>query len=85
LFLRRGFRYQTFSEFDEFLTFTSAIALNEVMKFKAREKEIDESFDLDTNDMLENVARLDRMVDSQICDIQKLNNIVEIYDKELRS
>ena len=72
-------------QFDEFLTFSSAIALNEVRKYKARENEIDEVVELETNELLENVVRLDRLVDSQICDIEKLQNIVQIYDKELRS
>ena len=72
-------------QFDEFLTFSSAIALNEVRKYKAREKEIDEAVELETNELLENVVRLDSLVDSQICDIEKLDNIVQIYDKELRS
>ena len=72
-------------QFDEFLTFSSAIALNEVRKYKAREKEIDEAVELETNELLENVVRLDSLVDSQICDIEKLDNIIQIYDKELRS
>ena len=86
MFLHRGFRYYTLlHQFDEFLTFSSAIALNEVRKYKAREKEIDEAVELETNELLENVVRLDRLVDSQICDIEKLDNIVQIYDKKLRS
>ena len=55
------------------------------MKYKVREKEKDESVELDTNELLENVDRLNKLVDSQICDIEKLDNIVQIYDKELRS
>ena len=86
MFLHRGFRYYTLlRQFDEFLTFSSAIALNEVRKYKARENEIDEAVELETNELLENVVRLDRLVDSQICDIEKLDNIVQIYDKQLRS
>ena len=65
--------------------FSLAIALNEVRKYKAREKEIDEAVESETNELLENVVRLDRLVDSQICDIEKLDNIVQIYDKKLRS
>ena len=72
-------------QFDEFLTFSSAIALNEVRKYKAREKEIDEAVELETNELLENVVRLDRLVDSQICDIEKLDDIIQIYDKQLKS
>ena len=62
-----------------------AIAFNEVRKYKARENEIDEAVELETNELLENVVRLDSLVDSQICDIEKLHNIVQIYDKELKS
>ena len=68
-----------------FKLFYLAIAFNEVRKYKARENEIDEAVELETNELLENVVRLDRLVDSQICDIQKLNNIVQIYDKQLKS
>ena len=86
MFLHGGFRYYlVLHQFDEFLTFSSAIALNEVRKYKAREKEIDEAVESETNELLENVVRLDRLVDSQICDIEKLDNIVQIYDKKLRS
>ena len=55
------------------------------MKYKVREKEKDESVELDTNELLENVDRLNKLVESQICDIKRLNNLVKIYDKELRS
>ena len=86
MFLHRGFRYYTLlRQFDEFLTFSSAIALNEVRKYKAREREIDEALELETSELLENVVRLDSLVDSQNCDIKNLNNIVRIYDQELRS
>ena len=62
-----------------------AIAFNEVRKYKARENEIDEAVELETNELLENVVRLDSLVDSQICDIEKLDNIIQIYDKQLKS
>ena len=67
------------------LTFTSVIALNEVMKYKARERLIDESLELDNNELLENVDRLNRIVESQICDLKRLDDIVKIYDQDLRS
>ena len=86
MFLHGGFRYYlVLHQFDEFLTFSSAIALNEVRKYKIRESEIDEAVELETKELLENVVKLDRLVDSQICDIEKLHNIVQIYDKELKS
>ena len=67
------------------LTFTSVIALNEVMKYKARERLLDESLELDNNELLENVDRLNRIVESQICDLKRLDDIVKIYDQDLRS
>ena len=72
-------------QFDEFQTLYLAIAFNEVRKYKARENEIDEAVELETNELLENVVRLDSLVDSQICDIEKLDNIIQIYDKQLKS
>merc|ERR1719242_2411369 len=59
-----------FAEFC-FYAVASAIALNEVMKYKVREKEKDESVELDTNELLENVDRLNKLVESQICDIKR--------------
>ena len=61
------------------------IALNEVMKYKARERLLDESLELDNNELLENVDRLNRIVESQICDLKRLDDIVKIYDQDLRS
>ena len=68
-----------------FSTVISAIALNEVMKYKTRVKENDEADELDTSELVENVESLSKVVDSQICDIEKLNDIILIYDKELRN
>ena len=68
-----------------FSTLISAIALNEVMKYKTRVKENDEADELDTNELVKNVESLSKVVDSQICDIEKLNDIIMIYDKELRT
>jgi len=63
--------------------FCLAFALNEVVKFKAREREKDESYEDETKDLLEDVATLDKIVDKQICDIKHLDNLVLIYKKEL--
>ena len=67
------------------LTLISAIALNEVMKYKTRVRENDEAEELDTNELLENVDSLSRVVASQNCDIERLNDVIMIYDRELRS
>jgi len=64
---------------------TSAFALNEVLKFKAREREKDESDEVDTKDLLEDVVKLDKIVENQICDIKSLDCLVQIYEKELKA
>jgi len=71
--------------FSEFCIYAvaSAFALNEVMKFKAREREKDESLEDETKDLLEDVAKLDKIVDKQLCDINNLDKLVLIYKKEL--
>ena len=61
----------------------AAIALNEVLKFKARERDKDNLFDEETRDLNENVDKLDKIIDSQLCDIKRLENIVLLYGKEL--
>merc|ERR1712098_947340 len=63
--------------------FASVFALNEVLKYKAREK--DEEFEEETKELLDNVDRLDKILDNQICDIQHLESIVAVYKKELSS
>jgi len=63
----------------------SAFALNEVLKYKGREKEKDEGYEVDTNELLENVVKLDKIVDKQICDIKHLDKLVTIYKGELNS
>jgi len=68
-----------------FYAVASAIALNEVMKYKTRVRENDEAEELDTNELLENVDSLSRVVASQNCDIERLNDVIMIYDRELRS
>lgn len=63
----------------------SAVALNEVLKYKAREKEKDEGYEVDTNELLENVVKLDKRVEKQICDLKNLDKLVLIYKTELNS
>ena len=63
----------------------AVFALNEVLKYKAREKEKDEQFEEETKELLDNVDRLDKILDNQICDIQHLESIVAVYKKELSS
>ena len=55
------------------------------MKYKTRVRENDEAEELDTNELLENVDSLSRVVASQNCDIERLNDVIMIYDRELRS
>lgn len=55
------------------------------MKYKTRVRENDEAEELDTNELLENVDSLSRVVASQKCDIERLNDVIMIYDQELRS
>ena len=55
------------------------------MKYKTRVREKDEAEELDTNELLENVDSLSRVVASQNCDIERLNDVIMIYDRELRS
>jgi len=73
--------------FSEFCIYAvaSAFALNEVLKFKAREREKDESDEVDTKDLLEDVVKLDKIVENQICDIKSLDCLVKIYEKELKA
>jgi len=56
----------------------SAVALNEVLKY-------DEGYEVDTNELLENVVKLDKIVEKQICDLKNLDKLVLIYKTELNS
>ena len=61
----------------------TAIALNEVLKFKAREKEKDNLVDEDTRDLNDCVNKLDEIIDNQLCDIKRLEDIILLYNKKL--
>ena len=63
-----------------FYAVASAIALNEVLKFKAREKEKDFEYDEEFREYREYLERLDNVIDKQICDIHRLENIVDQYN-----
>ena len=65
----------------EFLV--AAIALNEVLKFKAREREKDSLVDEDNRCLNDNVNKLDEIIDKQLCDIKRLENIIMLYDNKL--
>ena len=68
---------------DSLLSFLLVIALNEVIKHKAREREKDEAIEVESQELLQNVDKLDRIIDNQLCDIKSLENIIKIYDKNL--
>ena len=61
----------------------AAIALNEVLKFKAREREKDSLVDEDNRCLNDNVNKLDEIIDKQLCDIKRLENIIVLYDNKL--
>ena len=61
----------------------AAIALNEVLKFKAREREKDSLVDEDNRCLIDNVNKLDEIIDKQLCDIKRLENIIVFYDNKL--
>ena len=61
----------------------AAIALNEVLKFKAREREKDSLVDEDNRCLNDNVNKLDEIIDKQLCDIKRLENIIMLYDNKL--
>ena len=60
-----------------------AIALNEVLKYKTREKEKDELIDEETAELLNDVHKLDQIIDKQLCDIRQLENIVRTHNRVL--
>lgn len=66
-----------------FYALASAIALNEVLKFKAREREKDSLVDEDNRCLIDNVNKLDEIIDKQLCDIKRLENIIVLYDIKL--
>ena len=60
-----------------------AIALNEVLKYKTREKEKDKLLDEETAELLSHVDKLDQIIDKQLCDIRQLENIVRAHNRVL--
>ena len=60
-----------------------AIALNEVLKYKTREKEKDKLLDEETAEFLSHVDKLDQIIDKQLCDIRQLENIVRTHNRVL--
>ena len=60
-----------------------AIALNEVLKYKTREKEKDKLLDEETAELLNDVDKLDQIIDKQLCDIRQLENIVRTHNRVL--
>ena len=60
-----------------------AIAIYEWMKFKAREREIEETAELDTEELLKAANDLDLIISKQSSDILKLETVVRIYRNEL--
>ena len=60
-----------------------AIALNEVLKYKTREKEKDKLLDEETAELLSHVDKLDQIIDKQLCDIRQLENIVRAHIRVL--
>ena len=54
------------------------------MKFKAREREIEETAELDTEELLKAANDLDLIISKQSSDILKLETVVRIYRNELQ-
>ena len=62
-----------------------AFALNEVLKYKERERGKDEKYEVEGNELLENVVRLGTLIDKQSCDIKNLDELIIIYKTQLDS
>ena len=62
-----------------------AFALNEVLKYKERERGKDEKYEVEGNELLDNVVKLGKLVDKQSCDIKNLNELIIIYRTQLES
>jgi len=71
----------------EFLIYSvaSAFALNEVLKYKERERGKDEKYEVEGNELLDNVVKLGKLIDKQSCDIRNLDELIIIYKKQLES
>jgi len=62
-----------------------AFALNEVLKYKERERGKDEKYEVEGSELLDNVVKLGKLVDKQGCDIKNLNELIIIYRTQLES
>jgi len=62
-----------------------AFALNEVLKYKERERGKDEKYEVEGNELLDNVVKLGKLIDKQSCDIRNLDELIIIYKKQLES
>jgi len=51
-------------------------ALNEVRKFKAREKKRDEYYEAEIIELSETVNNLNKIIEKQIFDLNQLNNLM---------
>ena len=62
-----------------------AFALNEVLKYKERVRGKDEKYEVEGNELLDNVVKLGKLVDKQSCDIKNLNELIIMYRTQLES
>ena len=62
-----------------------AFALNEVLKYKERERGKDEKYEVEGNELLDNVVKLGKLIDKQSCDIRNLDELIIIHKKQLES
>lgn len=71
----------------EFLIYSvaSAFALNEVLKYKERERGKDEKYEVEGNELLDNVVKLGKLIDKQTCDIRNLDELIIIHKEQLES
>jgi len=62
-----------------------AFALNEVLKYKERERGKDEKYEVEGNELLDNVVKLGKLIDKQTCDIRNLDELIIIHKEQLES
>jgi len=62
-----------------------AFALNEVLKYKERERGKDEKYEVEGNELLDNVVKLGNLIDKQSCDIKNLDELIIMYKMQLDS
>jgi len=67
------------------LSLASAIALNEVMKFKERERLKDQQTQENFNELNDCIDRLNRIIEQQNKDIEKLKILLESYKQNDKS